>query len=238
MNYVIWQPWGGLGDNLQFSTLPEQLSSQGHSVYLHHQNAVRNEEILKIAWGHNPFLKGTLGGSPNCGWIGVDPGGGRTPDPKCPIFGINKWERLFGAPLSMGIPKIYWTPPRTEGLEKVVLVDLNYSSCTYLDHFVLPTVYREIAARWPGADVRQVNFKKQVSTKAFKSDFQPIEVHDIYHYCSLIASCRAIVTLLSGSSPLASAVRGFNCNPEILTIKKTDYKEGQIFPNAEFVDAH
>jgi hypothetical protein len=46
------------------------------------------------------------------------------------------------------------------------------------------------------------------------------------------------VTLLTGSSPLASAVKGFNITPDILTIKKKDYKEGQIFPNAEFVDAH
>ena len=86
--------------------------------------------------------------------------------------------------------------------------------------------------------MRQVKFKKQVSTKAYQSTFPPIEVTDIYHYCQLIISCRAIVTLLTGSSPLASAVKGFNPTPDILTIKKKDYKEGQIFPNAEFVDAH
>jgi hypothetical protein len=46
------------------------------------------------------------------------------------------------------------------------------------------------------------------------------------------------VTLLTGSSPLASAIKQFNATPQILTIKKSDYNEGQIFPNAEFVDAH
>jgi len=238
MIYVIHQPWGGLGDNLQFSTLPEQLSSQGHTVYLHHQNAYRNEEIARISWSHNPFIKGIVGGHPNCGWIGYDPGCDKTNYPDCPIYGINKWEMLFGAPLSDGIPKIYWTPTPQTGLENVVLVDLNYSSCTYLPDKVLPLVYREVAARWPGADVRQVQFKKQVSTKEYRSTFPPIEVTDIYHYCHLIVSCRAIVTLLTGSSPLASAVKGFNITPDILTIKKKDYKEGQIFPNAEFVDAH
>lgn len=238
MNYVIWQPWGGLGDNLQFSTLPEQLSSQGHNVYLHHQNAYRNEEIYRIAWGHNPFIKGILGGTPNCGWVGVDPACHRDKFPQVPVYGINKWEMLFQAPLSKGIPKIYWTHPRMEGFENVVLVDLNYSSCTYLPDTVMPIVYREVAARWPRADVRQVRFKQQVSTKGYESTFPPIEVETVYHYCALIASCRAIVTLLTGSSPLASAVKGFNSTPDILTIKKSDYTEGQIFPNAEFIDAH
>jgi len=120
----------------------------------------------------------------------------------------------------------------------LVLVDLNYSSCTYLPDKVMPLVYREVEARWPGASVRQVKFQKSVSTKEYQSTFPPFEVRDIYHYCQLIASCRAIVTLLTGSSPLASAVKGFNKTPDILTIKKTDYQEGQIFPNAEFVDAH
>ena len=30
----ISQPWGGLGDNLAFSTLPELYSKLGHDVYI------------------------------------------------------------------------------------------------------------------------------------------------------------------------------------------------------------
>jgi hypothetical protein len=239
MIYVIHQPWGGLGDNLQFSSLPEQLSKAGHIVYIHLKNTYRNPEIKELVWDRNPFVSGVADAPVNCGWIGVDPACHRDRFPNVPKFGINKWEMLFGAPLSAGIPKLYFTPPRLPGLENVVLVDLNFSSCTYFQDKVMEVMYREVAARWPGGDVRQVAFMKEgVSHHVYKSAFTTIEVQDIYHYCQLIANCRAVVTLLTGSSPLASAVKGMNPTPDILTIKKSDYHEGQIFPNVEFVDAH
>jgi hypothetical protein len=31
---IISQPWGGLGDNLHFSTLPELFSKKGYEVYI------------------------------------------------------------------------------------------------------------------------------------------------------------------------------------------------------------
>ena len=43
---IISQPWGGLGDNLHFSTLPELFSKKGHEVYISENNAVRNAEIF------------------------------------------------------------------------------------------------------------------------------------------------------------------------------------------------
>lgn len=230
MKYIIHQPWGGLGDNLQYSTLPEQLSKQGHEVWLSKFNACRNQEIFDLAWKHNKFLRGISEEQPNCGWIGVDP--------QQPTYGINKWELLFGADPSEGLPKIYWEPPLLKGFENTVIVDLNFSSCTYFEDKVMAVLYREVAQRWPNRDIRQVAFTKKVSHHSYLSKFEQIEVSDIWHYCSLITSCRAVVTLLTGSSPLAAAIKKFNATPQILTIKKSDYHEGQIFPNVEFVDAH
>jgi hypothetical protein len=230
MKYLIHQPWGGLGDNLQYSTLPEQLTRQGHEVYIHIQNAYRNPEIFDLVWRSNPFVKGVADGPVNCGWVGRDP--------KQPTYGINKWEDLFGAPRSAGIPRLYFDPVQVIGLENVVMVDLNFSSCTYFEEQVMAVMYREVANRWPNSDVRQVVFDRHVSAHSYKSTFPTIQVRNIWHYCQLIASCKAIVTLLTGSSPLASAIKQFNATPQILTIKKSDYNEGQIFPNAEFVDAH
>jgi hypothetical protein len=230
MKYIIHQPWGGLGDNLQYSTLPEQLSKQGHEVYIHGANAYRNPEIFELVWQPNPFVKGISWDHPNCGWIGVDP--------QRPKWGINKWEMLFGADPSEGIPKIYWTPPKVTGLENTVLVDLNYSSCAHTESIVMPIVYEQVAKRWPNCEIRQVRFtQEKVSSKKFLSKFQVLPVVSIWDYCSKIASCRAILTLLTGSSPLASAIRRFNPYPEILTLKLSNYTEGQIFPNAEFIDA-
>ena len=51
MNKVIlYQPWGGLGDNLQFSTLPKLYSEIGYEFYISDQNVYRNPEIKKLVW--------------------------------------------------------------------------------------------------------------------------------------------------------------------------------------------
>jgi hypothetical protein len=36
---IMHQPWGGLGDNLAFSTLPELYHSRGYKVYISNNNA-------------------------------------------------------------------------------------------------------------------------------------------------------------------------------------------------------
>ena len=61
---------GGLGDNLQFSTLPEQFAlQQGRDTYVWDRAFFRNPEIAQLVWGTNPFIKGVKGGQWNAGDI-------------------------------------------------------------------------------------------------------------------------------------------------------------------------
>jgi len=53
---IISQPWGGLGDNLQYSTLPELFSKKGYDVYISNNNKVRNNEIFDLIWKMNPYI--------------------------------------------------------------------------------------------------------------------------------------------------------------------------------------
>jgi len=55
---IISQPWGGLGDNLHYSTLPELFSNKGYDVYISNNNKVRNSEIFDLVWKMNPYIKG------------------------------------------------------------------------------------------------------------------------------------------------------------------------------------
>ena len=55
---VIEQPWGGLGDNLQFSTIPELAHSLGIKVFISNRNCYRNLDIKKLVWDMNPFISG------------------------------------------------------------------------------------------------------------------------------------------------------------------------------------
>ena len=61
---------GGLGDCLQFSTLPEQFSKQqGRDTYVLDESHFRNKEIYDLVWGCNPYIKGVKSGHWNAGDI-------------------------------------------------------------------------------------------------------------------------------------------------------------------------
>ena len=49
---IIYQPYGGLGDNLAFSTLPELFNNKGIMCYIHINNSTRNDdEVYDLVWG-------------------------------------------------------------------------------------------------------------------------------------------------------------------------------------------
>ena len=50
---------GGLGDSLQFSTLPEEFAKQkGRKTYIVPDAPFRNQEIYDLVWGKNPYVLG------------------------------------------------------------------------------------------------------------------------------------------------------------------------------------
>ena len=59
---------GGLGDSLQFSTLPEEFYKQkGRKTYVWGGATFRNQEIYDLVWGANPYVHGVKDGEWNAG---------------------------------------------------------------------------------------------------------------------------------------------------------------------------
>ena len=71
MDDVLIGAWhGGLGDSLQFSTLPEEFyKQQGRETYVADGCSFRNKEIYDLVWGCNPYVKGVKEGERNAGDI-------------------------------------------------------------------------------------------------------------------------------------------------------------------------
>src|SRR3990172_9946292 len=69
---IIGQPYGGLGDNFQFSTLPEMFARCGIDTYISSQNVCRNPQIYELIWGLNPFVKGVTNEPPNISVFDVE----------------------------------------------------------------------------------------------------------------------------------------------------------------------
>jgi len=65
---ILAQPWGGLGDNLQYSNLPKLFNDIGKKFYVSHANHVRNKNIYKFCWQSNPYSNGKIFKKPNIGW--------------------------------------------------------------------------------------------------------------------------------------------------------------------------
>ncbi|MDC3227031.1 hypothetical protein OBA39_02900 [Acidimicrobiaceae bacterium] len=65
---VLGQPWGGLGDNLQYSNLPELYYKKGIKFYVSIFNQTRNKNIDQFCWRDNNFSYGKILKKPNIGW--------------------------------------------------------------------------------------------------------------------------------------------------------------------------
>ena len=69
MSDVYLKAWhGGLGDALQFSTLPEEFEKQqGRKTYIVADAPFRNEGIYDLVWDKNPYVHGKKFGEWNAG---------------------------------------------------------------------------------------------------------------------------------------------------------------------------
>ena len=134
--------FGGLGDNLQFSSLPEEFSKQqGRDTYIVSETTFRNKEIYDLVWGCNPYVKGVKEGKRTAGDIPeinfVNPNGYYS--------SITNWEYLHGLKPTNNLPKIYYKPKKIEGYEDTILVDLSSISLKHngdtvsYTHLTLPT---------------------------------------------------------------------------------------------------
>lgn len=207
---VIGQSWGGLGDNLSFSTLPERLSSEGIECFLSTQNVCRNLEINDLVWTRNPFIKGVVDRPPNAG------------GPMGDVFDkgisvslgfIERIELSHGLAPVNSAPKIYYRPQRRRDYTGKILIDLGSVSfgapVATLVEYVKFVVMRY---RYAPADLVQVRFKIGVASKnTFALEGVPkVTVESLYEYCDLLCSVGGFITVHSGAQSLAVALREHN----------------------------
>ena len=123
---IIFISSGGLGDNLAFSTLPEELSKQKKvNIFIHSKSKFRNKEIYDLVWGCNPYIKGISNSIPNAGSEKLN----LTTYPKKYNI-IENVELLHNLKLKNQYPKIYYKPQKKK-IEKVFLVDISGISIFY-----------------------------------------------------------------------------------------------------------
>ena len=225
---------GGLGDNLQFSTLPEEFhKQQGRDTYIWSQASFRNQEIYDLVWGHNPYVKGIKDGE----WSAGD-----TPNRHSTILqnGIANWEVLHDLKPTNKYPKIYYKPEKVDAFNNVILVDLSSISwakrrteagISMVDEGkkILDS-YESIKKKHEGKTFLGVEFTQNVSgTPLIEPDVTGIvEIESIFSYVDLIYSSFGVISLHSGQSVLAASIKNdYNNDLEIYCIMDEDEYQDQ-----------
>ncbi len=192
---ILGEKWGGLGDNLQFSTLPELCHNNDIDFYLHASNKYRFEGIYDLVWKSNPYVKGIINEAAN--------GGSVINYQNYTDNMISNWEFLHGFRPENKLPKIYYTPKIESAYENSVFIDTGRFSNSYTPLDSLLTFLSD-------EDISVYQLIPQ-NDNAYREIIDSISIlyySNIFSYADLIASCQKFICFFSGSSVLASSIRG------------------------------
>lgn len=195
---------GGLGDALQFSTLPEEFFKQkGKLTYILKSSSFRNPEIYDLVWGVNPYVVGIQEGP----WQAGDPLGISNQN----IYNnmIQNIEHAHGLEPKNHYPNIYYKPKKIKTLSNSFAVDLNSVSVKYEPEIVKSEILK-IKEIHPDKKFLYINFKndnrKVPLDRAIYSDY--LLINNIFEYCDIINSLYGYIAYASGGSHLSSAIKG------------------------------
>lgn len=233
---------GGLGDSLQFSTLPEEFYKQhGRKTYIVDDAPFRNPEIYELVWDKNPYVHGKKAGVWNAGDLAEIPYQQLCMDGKGTGNTISNWELFHGLKPVNTHPKIYYEPERLDGFKNVFIVDFNSTTINY-DQNELKRILEDAKKEYPDKRFLSVNFTKSVSSNSYKINYDGhIEVENIFKYCDVIASSYGMFALSSGASHMSSAIKDYSPDlKSICVMSKNWYKYHSerglfFFDNIEYV---
>jgi hypothetical protein len=212
---VISQSWGGLGDNLQFSTLPELYSKNGYDVFISTINAYRNPEIYDLVWKSNPFVKGISDEPPNAGECrGVYGNTGNFITNIEQAHGLYNGYRIY--------PSVYYQPTVIPELANCLLYDATSISTTPTDNQI-ETSFNHVFAMHPTLKIKKIEFSRVANRNLPYFNHEVYTINSIHEMCDAIYSCRVFLTVLSGASCLASALKQDNPTPTIYTFHDRIY---------------
>jgi len=220
---VISQPWGGLGDNLQYSTLPELFSKNGYNVYISTNNRVRNQEIYDLVWGLNPYIKGINNQEVNAGECKDNC---RPPEEQNEYM-IHCIEMSHGFQKTNFFPKIYYNPKNIPELKNDILIDLT-ATCDayylakyieYIDYFT-PLIINK------NQNINIIIFEKYNISQLFNEVYTYLKskipnvgyltIKSLVHYCDVIKSCDTFIIVNSGCNSLSSEIKQDDIKPKII----------------------
>lgn len=197
MTKAIFEIDGGLGDNLQKSTIPRMLTEHGYAVYLNYKfndGLFHNEEIKRLVWEMNPYVRGFTEEQPTIIREGSPPNANND-------F-IRNWESYYGLEPKNSYPEIYYRPRKIDGID--VIFELSWLSGDYEPETVVKMA-NPIVEMYGSSLCSQIVSEYQAE-RAELCGINKIDCDSIFDLADVLGSARAIVTLSSGPHMLAAAI--------------------------------
>ena len=195
MKEIIIETCGGLGDNLQKSTIPRMLTEAGYSVYVnysHNNGWIHTEDIKRIVWEMNPYVRGFTDREPL-----VRAGG----PPNVNDDFIKNWESYYDLEPKNSYPEIYYKPNKVEGIS--VIFDLSWLSCSYVPETV-KLMAESLLEEYKNLDCKQISSIYQYNN--VELDIEKVWCDSIYDMVDVLYSAGVVITLSSGPHMLAAAI--------------------------------
>jgi hypothetical protein len=228
-NIMIQVPltWGGLGDNLAFSTLPELFADTDVDVYLSSKCMVRNNGITDLVWKPNPYLKGVIDPAEftmsmanekglvlahgfefdfdeqyKTGWNGTI---------------INKWEEIASTIMLQkpmrsvsGLPAVYYKACESSKVDGDYIV-LDFSAVSTQGDYNYEAYWKVVQQRHNGERILIPKFRdkhgKITSPTPEKHGvmlpYEFVELSNIFDYVDLLAHAKKFYTVYAGMNTLA-----------------------------------
>lgn len=260
MKIIIQQPWGGLGDNLQFSTLPEVAYKQfgKKCVYISNNNKYRydNDEIQRIVWEKNKYVAGYVDEDVSPPFFYVDK----------EIGFIGSIEKFYGLNPVSKYPKIYYNYDKNkeEHYKDKIFIDITTSKenstaremtvwNALIDYLkTMNTENRKIyLLRFPHIEQSPSFSKNEIVkigpysrrfdlktfSKIFNKEVEEYCLYNLYEYCNLIKYCHTFICSNSGQHALAAAIKQDNIFPNIINFCCRRWHDGGLyhFDNVHYV---
>lgn len=204
---ILLLKWGGLGDSLTFSTLPELCYKNNINFYLSSQskNIFRNEEIFDLVWKCNPYFKGFSDKEPNAGNIHISDLGRRNDNDSM----IQCFERIYFKESVNKYPKVYYDCNYIDKLKDITLIEVSAISAVAeynQDKENVFNIINKLMKEENEKNLRIVIHNNINQNNLFSFDLPIININNLYEYCDFIYSSKRLICLDSGSNSLSSAI--------------------------------
>ena len=232
MRKIVFKFYGsGLGDHIQYSTLPELFYQKNAEFYLSNEVEYRNEEVLDLVWRKNPYFCGFTDDYPTIDF--------NQSDEYVYKYNIQSIEKQNNLIVSTGYPKIYYEPLIKDDFFGKTIIDLNTITCQYEVKNLIKKVKEIIVLnKIEKKDIIFMEFeyenweilgKQEVKNYVDEiEEFQNMQryrVKSIYEYCDIIFSCENVISVYSGGASLACAVKNAGTSPNIHVIANEKYEQ-------------